>query len=500
MARKASHAQRPPSGKTILCIDDQIEYLEATRAILEREGHLVHLATSGHEGLELLERERVDVLLLDYFMPEMSAEDVLASVRDPALQIVLLTGYATEKPPREMLDRLNIQGYCDKSRGPEELLLWVEVALRFGATVRLLESNREGLRQVLGNRLRPEEFLPLETELDMLLEEALGTLGIEHGFIGICTPRLAFVPPSRLEETPPWAEDDVVDLRVMASRGPWTTGSALSSQVEEITLRAILEAPPREGSKLADGAGVIPLRADRQWLGVLYVESCPVPDSYGWDMASFYAGEMAIRVHNRSMATLDPVTGLQNRAFWRQSAWRDLRSAFRFDTPIGLALVSISGLDEIRHQRWRIADQILEGVGRVVRHSIRGTDLAGRGDKDEILIMLPHTGAEGAVRFSEMLSGRLEELVIQTPDGASNPVGSIGVAVLDPHAMALDKLPRPMPSSFYPAAELLLRARAAEAMPRVTSSTDGFPVVQHQLRDWPDPAKLASRASRSTLW
>jgi len=500
MARKSIHAQRPPSGKSILCIDDQVEYLEATRSILEREGHTVFLASSGREGLGILERERIDVLLLDYFMPEMSAEDVLADIRDPALQIVLLTGYATEKPPREMLDRLNIQGYCDKSRGPEEMLLWVEVAMRFGATVRLLESNREGLRQVLSNRLRPEEFLPLETELDTLLEETLTALGITQGFVGICTPRLAFVPPSRLEESPPWAEDDVVDLRVMASRGPWTAGSALSSQVEETILRAILEAPPREGSKLANGAGVIPLRADGQWLGVLYVESCPLPDTYGWDMVSFYAGEIANRVHNRSMATLDPVTGLQNRAFWRQSAWRDLRSAFRFDTSVGLVLVSVSALDEIRHHRWRAADQILEAVGRVVRHSIRGTDLAGRGDKDEILILLPHTGAEGAVRFAEMLSGRLEELVVQTPDGVSNPVGCIGVAVLDPHGYPLEKLPKPMPSSFYPAAELLLRARAAEALPRVTGTTTGFPVVQHQLRDWPDPNKLATRASRSTLW
>ena len=458
------------------------------------------LATSGREGLAILEHEKVDVLLLDYYMPEMSAEEVLVGIQDPSLQILLLTGYASEKPPREMLERLNIQGYCDKSRGPEELLLWVEVALRFGATVRMLESNREGLRQVMSARLRPEEYLPLETELDNLLEEALNALGIQNGFIGICTPPLAWVPPSRLEETPAWSEEDVVDLRIMASHGPWAAGSALSSQVEETILRAILEAPQRDGSKLANGAGVIPLRSEGLWLGVLYVDPTPAPDSVAWDMVSFFASEMANRILNRSMSTLDPITGLQSRAFWRQSAWRDLRSAFRFEHPVSLALVSVANLDKIRQTKWRIADQILEAVGRVVKHSIRATDIAGRGDKDEILILLPHTSTAGAMRFSEMLAGRFEELVVQTPEGANNPVGCIGVTSLDVHGFSIDKLPRPMPSSYYPAAELLLRARAAEALPRITDFSLGFPVVIHEQRDWPDPSRLASRTARSTLW
>src|SRR5439155_1091057 len=43
---------------------------------------------------------------------------------------VLQTGYAGEKPPREMLSRLAIQGYHDKTDGPDGLLLWVDVAFK----------------------------------------------------------------------------------------------------------------------------------------------------------------------------------------------------------------------------------------------------------------------------------------------------------------------------------------------------------------------------------
>jgi hypothetical protein len=99
-----------------------------------------------------------------------------------------------------------------------------------------------------------------------------------------------------------------------------------------------------------------------------------------------------------------------------------------------------------------------------------------------------------------MLAGRLEELVVQTPDGASNPVGAIAVATLDPHGFPPERLPKPMPSAYYPSVEQLLRARAADAIPRLGDGATGFPVVQSELREWPDPATLATRAARSTLW
>jgi diguanylate cyclase (GGDEF)-like protein len=500
MARKSGHEHKASSGKTLLCIDDQTEFLEATRFVLEREGHKVFIASTGQEGLAIMEAERIDVLLLDYYMPSMSAEDILAAVRDPALQVILLTGYSSEKPPREMLDKLNIQGYCDKSRGTDELLLWVEVALRFGTAIRLLESSREGLRQVLGTRLRGEAHLPLESELDNYLDEILDTLGPKQAFVGIASPYFAWVPPPRLEESPPWNDDEIVDLRLMAARGPWTVGAALSSQVEETFLRAILEVPSLESSTLANGAGVFPLRADGKWLGVLYVEPAPAPDTPECDLVGFFASEMATRIHNRSMATLDPVSGLQNKAFWRQAAWRELRSAFRFEHPVSLVLVSIADLDKIRHDRPRAADQIVESVGRVLKLSIRGTDLAGSGDKDEFLVLLPHTGNVGAVRFGEMLADRMEQLVVQTVDGPETPRCTFGVATFEVHGWPVDQLPHPMPSNYYPGAELLMRARAAESIGESESPTSAFAVNSHSLLDWPNPAHLASRITRSTLW
>jgi signal transduction histidine kinase len=69
---------------------------------------------------------------VDYFMPFMTGEELITQIRerDGLVQIVLQTGYASEKPPREMIRRLAIQGYHDKGDGPDRLLLWVDVALK----------------------------------------------------------------------------------------------------------------------------------------------------------------------------------------------------------------------------------------------------------------------------------------------------------------------------------------------------------------------------------
>src|SRR3954463_12109946 len=139
------------SGYTVLLVDDNADYLQATRLLLEREGHTVLTATNGPEALAILPQQKVDLLLLDYFMPGMTGEQVVSEVRkfDPFVQVILQTGYASEQPPRELLRRLNIQGYYDKTEGPEQLLMWTSVGLKAAYTIKLLYKSRDGLRRVL---------------------------------------------------------------------------------------------------------------------------------------------------------------------------------------------------------------------------------------------------------------------------------------------------------------------------------------------------------------
>ena len=78
----------------LLCIDDNEDVLECEKSFLETFGYTVLTAASGGKGLELASKYSVDVVILDYFMPEMNGQEVALEMRrlKPLAPIILLTG------------------------------------------------------------------------------------------------------------------------------------------------------------------------------------------------------------------------------------------------------------------------------------------------------------------------------------------------------------------------------------------------------------------------
>ncbi|HXV85345.1 MAG TPA: response regulator, partial [Gemmatimonadales bacterium] len=66
----------------ILIVDDEEGNRELLRRRLEREGYAVAVAAGGREALAAVEREPLDLVLLDMMMPDMSGDEVLARIKD----------------------------------------------------------------------------------------------------------------------------------------------------------------------------------------------------------------------------------------------------------------------------------------------------------------------------------------------------------------------------------------------------------------------------------
>jgi CheY-like chemotaxis protein len=64
----------------VLVVDDDLDMLTVARTALEQAGYRVTLATSGHEGLEALRKERPDAILFDFWMPEMRGDEFVSEV------------------------------------------------------------------------------------------------------------------------------------------------------------------------------------------------------------------------------------------------------------------------------------------------------------------------------------------------------------------------------------------------------------------------------------
>lgn len=226
MARRRTTAD--PSGYTILVIDDQEEILISNRLLLEREGHHVLTAARGEEALALFRPGQIHLVIVDYFMPRMSGEEVVRAIRtlDEDVQIILQTGYSGEKPPREMLRLLDIQGYHDKTDGPDRLLLWVDVALKTATQlkkVRDAEQEREESRAQLQRlsarllRLQEEERERISRELHDHLGQLLTAIGMDTEWALRHCPEELLTVRERLREAAQLVQDAIQATRELSA-------------------------------------------------------------------------------------------------------------------------------------------------------------------------------------------------------------------------------------------------------------------------------------------
>jgi len=91
----------------ILAVDDDEKIRELLSTLLRRKGHHVLTASHGQKGIDVFRRERPDVTILDFEMPDMDGLAVLRQIREinPRAPVIMLTGAGTEareKQAREL--------------------------------------------------------------------------------------------------------------------------------------------------------------------------------------------------------------------------------------------------------------------------------------------------------------------------------------------------------------------------------------------------------------
>jgi CheY-like chemotaxis protein len=67
--------------KKIMIVDDEEDIRTSVKTVLEHQGYQVVLAESGDECLQLVEKEKPDLILMDILMPGTSIEDVLPQLK-----------------------------------------------------------------------------------------------------------------------------------------------------------------------------------------------------------------------------------------------------------------------------------------------------------------------------------------------------------------------------------------------------------------------------------
>ena len=125
----------------IIIIDDDVQVLESVKDALEVRDMQIKTFSNPIEGLEYMKNNTVDVLILDYYMPEMNGSEVVEKLREYNNNtiVILQTGFADQIPPLEMIDKINIQGYVDKEDGIEKLILTIKSAIKTSKLLKEIE-------------------------------------------------------------------------------------------------------------------------------------------------------------------------------------------------------------------------------------------------------------------------------------------------------------------------------------------------------------------------
>lgn len=124
--------------KKILLVDDDPDFVEAVKVIVESGGYEVKVAYDGKEGLEAVEEDKPDLIVLDVMMPVMNGHEACARLKGnpetAKIPVILLTAVADRVTTstythRDMLES-EAEDYMPKPVEPAELLEMIKSWLK----------------------------------------------------------------------------------------------------------------------------------------------------------------------------------------------------------------------------------------------------------------------------------------------------------------------------------------------------------------------------------
>ncbi len=115
----------------VLVVDDDKNVRFVLREVLEMESYTVFTAKDGEEALSLLDREHVDLVIVDIMMPKMNGYDFTRALRETNEKLPILMVSAKQLPEDRKRGFLaGIDDFMTKPLDPEELILHVKALER----------------------------------------------------------------------------------------------------------------------------------------------------------------------------------------------------------------------------------------------------------------------------------------------------------------------------------------------------------------------------------
>ena len=151
----------------IIVVDDEAIVRESLRDWLSDCGYQIFTAENGHQALEIIERERLSIVITDLVMPEMDGIELMKRAKDiiPNIEVIIITAYGSITTAIAAMKE-GAYDYIEKPFCPERAELLVQKLVEHQG---LIEENIS-LHQKLEERYRFENIIAKSPKMQQVIE------------------------------------------------------------------------------------------------------------------------------------------------------------------------------------------------------------------------------------------------------------------------------------------------------------------------------------------
>ena len=149
----------------------------------------------------------------------------------------------------------------------------------------------------------------------------------------------------------------------------------------------------------------------------------------------------SLQLELREQALRDPLTGLYNRRYLRETMEQEVKKAKRDKTPLSVIVSDIDHFklinDSYGHQ---VGDRFLVEIATLMKNHARSSDFVCRYGGEEFLIIMPGTPASSAIKRAEEILQKCTDTVVVHEGNNLQVAMSLGVATYPDHGQEAEEL------------------------------------------------------------
>jgi two-component system cell cycle response regulator len=415
----------------VLVVDDVPANVRLLESRLQAEYFDVRTALCGRDALDIAEKERVDLVLLDVVMPDMTGFEVCAALkanpRTAHIPVIMVTSLDNSEDRVKGLE-CGADDFLTKPVSHVAMLTRVKSLLRLKMVTDELELRAAALESVgLSSASIFADDAEIAGRILVVDDRENSTRAIHQA---LPRPFEVTVTADPAEATA-LASEGGFDLLMISCALKAGDGLRLCTQIK--TIDGLRQTPVVLIAD-ADQTQLVMRALD---LGVNDYIVRPIdPNELRARVRtqlrrSLYQERLRHTVSNAvELAITDPLTGLYNRRYLDAHLASAVTRAAATGKPVCVLIFDIDHFKDINDTYGHDAgDDVLKDFSERLRRGVRGIDLVARYGGEEFMLVMPETDAAFASSVAERLRSDVDKVPFATRSGAKVPVTvSIGIA------------------------------------------------------------------------